>query len=97
MDNKRRIAGAALTSYFEGINGELGATNRSRLSRFSELEFDSDTQFSLQTVFSALFPGQEKSKAQESFKKLRKSVNEAAETVGCSLQLKIESSRSGET
>ena len=96
MVDHRKISGKQLTSYFQRINSELGVTNKARLELFVELPADSENRFTQAAVFAALFPDQEKRKAQENFKKLRQAVNQAAETADCSLRLLVDGGRSAD-
>ena len=93
---KRKISGSALTSFISRTVPELGKTNRDRLEIFPEISAEEDHSYQLDKVFEALFPGQEKTKALENFKKFRPKVNEAGEESGCSLRIHVDTSRSGD-
>ena len=96
MSTSKLASGSILSPYISRVKPELGATNAKRLDQFLHIDPAEDGRYPLDSVFAELFPRQEKSKALESFKKLRPNVNQAAETVGCSLRIHIDKSRSGD-
>ena len=80
MNEHIKKTGTGLAGYIERVLPELGATNSKRLSEFMHLKSEDDGVYLFSTVFHELFPGQEQAKAQETFKKFRKSVNAVSYT-----------------
>ncbi len=90
------IIGNAITPYIEQVKVELGPTNAKRLAAFPGIPRDPEDRYVLSDVFESLFPGRDKGKVLEVFKKFRSSVNAAAEEVGSSLRIHVDSSRTGD-